>query len=441
MSARSAVSSPPTRLFRRLWGAQAAAVGLAAASIWLPGCAATGESKSPAKAEGEAAVGNNPTLPGGSGEPTPGDSGEAATAAAGEPRPEAGPGDERAAAGGAEAGGRPLEVDRSRLGMFAPLPDVMEDPTPPQEGSVAKQAQEADILATRIDLGRMLYFDPRLSKNQDISCNTCHDLAHHHGAEPRPVSLGHKAQAGRRNSPSVYNAAGHVAQFWDGRSPHVEHQATQPLVNPKEMATTPQRVVAVVGSLPAYVRLFKKAFPTERSPISIINIGRAIGAFERRLTTPGRWDRFLKGDDDALTQSQLRGLNTFQAVGCAACHNGAYMGGQMYQRVGIAQPWPNQADQGRFEVTHQAADKMVFKVPSLRNVADTAPYFHDGSVADLSAAVRRMATMQLGLTLTDPQVDDIVIFLSALTGKIPADFIVAPNLPPTNSKTPRPDPT
>lgn len=317
------------------------------------------------------------------------------------------------------------QVDRAALAVFAPLPEAMLD-------GVAAPSE------AQVELGRMLYYDTRLSKNHDLSCNSCHNLASGYGAEHTPVSHGHKHQVGRRNAPSVYNAAGHVSQFWDGRSPNVEHQATQPLINPIEMATNDRLLARVIASMPAYVRLFRRAFPGQDSPVNIINIGRAIGAFERHLVTPGGWDAYLRGNDNALDPQQTRGLAEFLAVGCAACHNGPYMGGGMLQKAGLVKPWPTSDDPGRFAITKEPADRMVFKVPSLRNVAETGPYFHDGSVADLGEAVTRMADLQLGRQLSPGQRDDIVAFLGALTGRIPTDFIKPPSLPPTSETTPRP---
>ena len=322
----------------------------------------------------------------------------------------------------------PYQFDRSRLGLFSPLPNVMESPN-------------NTITEAKTKLGRMLYYDERLSKNHDVSCNSCHDLLNYYGAENKAVSVGHKKQMGRRNAPSVYNAAGHFVQFWDGRSPTVEHQATQPLVNPLEMAANDKLLVRTLSSMPVYVKAFKEAFPGDKKPVTMTNFGIAIGAFERQLVTPSRWDKFLNGDDAALTDAEKRGLDKFIDTGCTACHNGPYLGGQLYQKAGLIKPWPSQKDQGRFEITKQDSDKMMFKVPTLRNVEKTPPYFSDGSVNDLHQAVAQMAEYQLGKKLSDADLNDIVFWLQTLTGTIPAELVQKPKLPPSGPTTPKPDAT
>jgi len=284
-------------------------------------------------------------------------------------------------------------------------------------------------------LGEKLYFDTRLSRDGDLACNTCHPL-NQYGADHQPTSVGHGKLRGRRNSPTVIHAAGHLAQFWDGRARDVEEQAKGPIVNPAEMAMIgPTEVVAVLTSIPGYVVTFKEAFPGEANPITYDNIGRAIGSFERRLVTRSRWDHFLDGDHTALTAEELEGLKIFADVGCVQCHTGEYLGGSMFQKVGSVEPWPNQTDQGRYELTNQEGDRMQFKVPSLRNIAKTAPYFHDGSVATLDIAVREMGRYQLGVPLTDQEVQLIVAWLGCLTGDLPAAYATAPELPPDGPRT------
>ena len=303
-----------------------------------------------------------------------------------------------------------------------------------------RQSNPAQIDA-QIDLGRKLYYDKRLSKNQDISCNSCHRL-NRYGVDNKPVSPGHKGQLGVRNSPSVYNAAAHIAQFWDGRAADVEAQAIGPILNPVEMAMPSQAaVMAVLNSMPDYVEAFKQAFPTESNPLTYNNVGNAIGAFERGLVTPSPFDAYFAGEESALTIQQKRGLKLFLENGCAACHNGAYFGGNSYQKLGLVKPWPNQQDLGRYKLTEQVSDQMTFKVPSLRNVAKTAPYFHDGSANTLDEAIRRMAQYQLGKDLSPDQVQDIAAFLGALTGDLPTDYIRQPQLPMSTAMTPKPDPT
>lgn len=297
------------------------------------------------------------------------------------------------------------------------------------------------ITSAKTDLGRMLFFEPRLSRAQKTSCNTCHVLANY-GVDGLSTSVGHRGQLGTRNSPTVYNAAGFFAQFWDGRAETVEEQATGPILNPVEMAlASPGQAIKVLSSMPEYREAFKQAFPGEADPLTFDNAARAIAAFERRLTTPSRWDDYLRGNQKALTVPELEGLKVFTNIGCMVCHTGEFVGGAMYQKVGIVEQWPDQRDQGRFTVTKQDTDRMMFKVPTLRNIAKTGPYFHDGSVPTLDAAVRRMGRYQLGLTLSDQEVAAIVTWLGALTGELPADYIEPPRLPPSTAATPSADPT
>lgn len=319
-------------------------------------------------------------------------------------------------------------VDRAALGLFAVLPAEFGAPGgPPSPAQVA--------------LGRLLYFDPRLSKNQDISCNTCHPLDKF-GVDHERTSTGHRKQKGGRNAPTVLNAAGHFVQFWDGRAADVEAQAKGPILNPIEMAMPdPARVLTTLTSIPGYAPLFAAAFPSDANPISYDNVAKAIGAFERKLATPSRWDAYLKGDDKALSDAEQAGLQAFIDTGCATCHQGALVGGGMYQKAGLVKPWPNLKDDGRFAVTKVEADRMVFKVPSLRNIAQTAPYFHDGSVATLPEAVALMARHQLGKELEDGKVQAIATFLAALTGELPKALIAPPTLPPSSATTPAADPS
>lgn len=316
--------------------------------------------------------------------------------------------------------------DRARLSAFAPLPAVMTaDGQPPA--------------AALVELGKTLYFENRLSKNHDVSCNTCHGVDKF-GVDGTPTSTGHKQQKGGRNAPTTFNAAGHFVQFWDGRAADVEAQAKGPVLNPIEMAMPDEGyVVKVLGSIPGYAPLFAAAFPGEKDPITYDNMAKAIGAFERTLVTPSPFDTFLAGDDAALTDTQKKGLETYMDVGCTTCHSGAYLGGAMYQKAGLVAPWPNQEDKGRSKVTNNPADDMMFKVPGLRNIEKTGPYFHDGSVADLDQAITMMGRHQLGKELTPEQVGEIRAFLGALTGTPPA--VTPPTLPESGPKTPKPDPS
>ncbi len=296
------------------------------------------------------------------------------------------------------------------------------------------------VTEEKIELGRMLYYDARLSKNQDVSCNSCHDLAGY-GQDNLPVSPGHRGQRGGRSSPSVYNAALHLSQFWDGRAADVEEQAKGPILNPIEMAMPDEAaVLAVLKSIPGYQKAFARAFPGEADPVTYDNMARAIGAFERRLMTPSRFDKFLARDLDALDAAELEGLQTFVATGCIACHMGPAVGGASYQKLGLVHPYPNE-DRGRFEVTGREEDRQVFKVPSLRNIEKTAPYFHDGSVETLPEAIRIMAYHQLGKDVEDEEIQAIQAFLASLTGSIDAEYSARPALPPSGPDTPKPDPS
>jgi cytochrome c peroxidase len=317
-------------------------------------------------------------------------------------------------------------IPPGQLAGYAPLPDSM----PGAGGPAGKDL---------IDLGRMLYYEPRLSKSQKISCNSCHDLANY-GVDSEPTSDGHKGQKGDRNSPTVYNAAAHFAQFWDGRAADVEEQAKGPVLNPVEMAMPAESVVVkVLASMPEYVDLFKRAFPNDPTPISYDNMAKAIGAFERGLMTPSRWDALLKGDQNALTEQEKLGFKTFTEAGCQMCHRGALLGGTSYQKLGLSKDYPRAGDPGRSKVTNSDSDKNAFKVPSLRNVEKTGPFFHDGQTPTLEQAVKDMAEYQLGKSLTDEQTTQIVDFLKVLTGKIDPEYIKPPVLPKSTAATPKPD--
>ena len=294
------------------------------------------------------------------------------------------------------------------------------------------------VTDAKIQLGRMLFHDKRLSLAQDISCNSCHDVTKF-GVDGEKTSPGHKGSRGDRNSPTVYNAGGHVAQFWDGRAATLEDQAKGPILNPGEMAMHDEKaVLAVVESIPEYVKLFKDAFPKDKKAVSYTNLANAIGAFERRLVTPSRWDKFLEGDTNALTTEEKAGFALFTKTGCPGCHSGPAVGGGSFQKLGLIKPYPDQSDLGRFKVTKEEGDKMMFRVPSLRNIEKTAPYFHNGSIATLEEAVKTMGHHQLGKELTDKEIASIVTFLKALTGELPLDYAKAPELPKSTDKTPKP---
>jgi cytochrome c peroxidase len=299
--------------------------------------------------------------------------------------------------------------DTTWKAAFAPLPEVAD-------------SKENPITPEKVALGKKLYLDTRLSKDETLSCNSCHNLKTF-GVDNEPTSPGHKGQRGGRNSPTSFNAALHASQFWDGRAATVEKQALGPILNPIEMAMPSEAVVIErLKKDNSYPKEFAAAFPGEKDPISYANVGNAIGAFERTLITPSRFDQFLKGDDNALTPEEKKGAQAFVQTGCVACHNGATLGGMMFQKLGLVKPYPT-TDMGRFEVTKNEVDKMMFKVPSLRNVAKTGPYFHDGSVKTLDEAVSKMAEYQLGKQLTPEQVKEIVIFLNSLTATDTSKFM------------------
>ncbi len=321
------------------------------------------------------------------------------------------------------------EIDKALLDAFRPHIKA---------GEVIA-GEKNPVTAEKIDLGRMLFYEPRLSKNQKISCNSCHQLDNY-GVDSEATSPGHKGQRGGRNSPTVYHAAGHLAQFWDGREPDVEAQAKGPVLNPIEMAMpSEQHVVKVLKSIPGYVKAFKQAFPDQKDPLTYDNMAKAIGAFERKLVTPSRVDKYLAGDTKALTLGEKQGMIEFFNAGCLVCHTGRYFGGDKYMKLGLVKPWPGIKDVGRSEITKNESDKHAFKVPSLRNIAKTGPYLHDGSQTDLKKQIRMMAKHQLGKDLTDKQVESIHTFLQALTGEIPKDYIKKPKLPKSGPNTPGPD--
>jgi cytochrome c peroxidase len=305
------------------------------------------------------------------------------------------------------------ELDVKARTLFAALPAVAENPENP-------------LTDKKVDLGKMLYFDKRLSKDNTQSCNTCHNLDTY-GVDNNPFSKGNDGELGGRNSPTTLNAALHIAQFWDGREPDVEAQAGGPILNPVEMAMPSEKaVVERLSKIDVYVKLFAEAFP-EQPVVSYDNLKKAIGAFERKLITPTKFDEYLSGKDDALTDQEKHGLKTYIDAGCTTCHSGSLLGGSMYQKFGLfADYWTytqsKKVDQGRFDVTKNEADKYIFKVSSLRNIEKTGPYFHDGSVGDLKEAVSIMAKIQVNKDLTEKEINDIVLFLKTLTGNIPQEL-------------------
>lgn len=296
------------------------------------------------------------------------------------------------------------------------------------------------VTREKIELGKMLFFDPRLSASGIFSCNSCHNLGLG-GVDGLETSVGHGWQKGPRNAPTVLNAVLNVAQFWDGRAEDLKAQAKGPIQAGVEMNSTPDRVMAVLNSIPAYKTKFADAFPNEKNPVTFDNVAMAIEAFEATLTTPAApFDQYLEGKADALTDAQKAGLELFIDKGCAGCHNGVNVGGHDYFPFGVvtkpgAEILPP-GDKGRFAVTKTADDEYVFRAPTLRNVTLTAPYFHSGKVWDLRQAVAVMGSSQLGATLSDQEIDKITAFLTALTGQQPrVDY---PLLPASTPATPQP---
>jgi cytochrome c peroxidase len=271
----------------------------------------------------------------------------------------------------------------------------------------------------QIELGRKLYFEKRLSVNGKQSCNDCHRVDQNlAGVDNEPTSEGAHGKRGDRNSPTTLNAGFHFAQFWDGRAKDLVEQAKGPVLNPGEMAMPDEKeVVKRLEADADYPKLFKAAFPGEERPINYHNFARAVAAFERTLITHDRFDEFLKGDDKALNAQELQGLNLFLTVGCTTCHVGPGIGANMYQKMGVIHPYANTNDLGRFKVTSEEWDQYRFKVPSLRNVGLTHPYFHDGRAGDLRSAVKQMAYLQLGKELTDKDIASLTAFLNSLSDK------------------------
>ncbi|HAW52059.1 MAG TPA: cytochrome-c peroxidase [Flavobacteriales bacterium] len=287
------------------------------------------------------------------------------------------------------------------------------------------ESTENPLTDEKIALGKTLYLDTRLSKDGNNSCNSCHGLETY-GVDNKQFSEGDLGKNGDRNSPSVYNAALHFAQFWDGRAADVEEQAGMPILNPVEMNIPSEKfLVDRLKGIDTYKEMFKSAFPDDSDPVTYKNLRYAIAAFERTLITPSAFDDYLNGDENALDKDQKKGLYDFIEVGCITCHTGAGVGGNMFQKFGLyGDYWEltgsKVIDEGRFKVSGNEAEKYVFKAPSLRNIEMTSPYLHDGSVSDLSKVIRIMGKLQLNKDLSDEQVKSVLAFLKSLTGEIPS---------------------
>ena len=309
----------------------------------------------------------------------------------------------------------------------------------------AKVAVPADnpMTPAKIELGKMLFFDPRLSMDGTISCNSCHNVMSH-GGDGRPVGAGIHGQRGGRGSPTVWNSAFMTVQFWDGRAASLEEQAKGPVTNSVEMGmTSHDLVITRVRLIPGYIEAFKKAFPKDKDAVTTNNLVKAIASYERTLITPNsQFDKYIKGNKKILTAQQIKGMKLVDEIGCTACHSGDNFAGEGFKMgEGNYQPFPQvpgskydkmydlKADLGRYEVTKNPEDKNFWRVPTWRNVALTAPYFHNGKVKTLDEAVRVMGKTQLDMDLTEEQVSDIVAFLNSLTGEFPTQTM--PKLPPT----------
>ena len=309
--------------------------------------------------------------------------------------------------------------------IFAPLPARFADPGNPTSPA-------------KVELGRMLFHDPRLSVDGRMSCATCHDLANY-GVDNQRLSPTRDGKTTARNTPTVYNSGAYSSQFWDGRAPTLEAQAIGPILNPDEMGLPDAKAAErILSGIPEYREAFARAFPEDEQPIRLSNVGKALAVFERELVSPSRFDRYLQGDMDALTAKERAGLDAFVLLGCATCHNGPALGGTRFAVFGQMLAVDDLEDVGRGEVTGSPTDRGAFKVPSLRNVARTAPYFHDGRTAELREAVRVMAHHQLARDLNDFEEGVLLAFLGSLTGELPADVGPPPGIPVASA---RPGPT
>ena len=321
---------------------------------------------------------------------------------------------------------RARAFDPAQLAVFAPLPSAIERP-------------DNALTPDKIELGRMLWFDTRLSSGQDVSCNSCHDVTKN-GADVVARSIGTNKQPTPRNAPTIFNAAAGSVQGWDARATLLEELIVPHAAEPSVMGVDEKRLVATVTSIPAYAAAFNKSFPDAKGAVTGEVVSMALGAYARKLLTPGRWDRFLGGDQGALTNDEKAGLGAFMDASCTTCHAGRYVGASQTQKLGVASPWtPAPADVGRFGVTRQEVDRFVFKVPTLRNITKTGPYLHDGSATSLTDLTKLMARHQLGKELTDAQARLIVTFLGALDGEPPKDLVTRPDLPASGPKTPKPN--
>ncbi len=305
--------------------------------------------------------------------------------------------------------------------IFGPLPQAM-------------STEQNPITPAKVKLGKMLFYELRISVDGTVSCAKCHPISLY-AADGLRKARGNNCKENPRNAPTILNAASQISEHWIGNRTSVEDQAKQAVIGPPAFGMPSyESVEKILKGTKGYAALFQEAFPGEKDPVTMDNFAKAVGAFERTLVTPGPFDDFMKGNAGALTEQQKRGLSTLLDTGCMTCHFSPYVGGQMYQKFGVFEPYWNYTkssppDEGRFAVTKNEADKYVFKVPVLRNVAMTPPYFHDGSVDKLDRVVWIMAKIQLGKELSKQQTGDIASFLTSLTGQISDDVVTVPVLP------------
>lgn len=306
------------------------------------------------------------------------------------------------------------------LFLFDPLPMVAKN--------------EANLRTDeKVALGHALYFDSRLSLTGNNSCNSCHNLKSF-GVDNLATSPGDNGGFGDRNSPTVLNAALHSMQFWDGRMKDVEEQAGGPILNPVEMAIPSKEfLMNRLKDIELYQKMFAAAYPNEEDMFTYNNVQLAIASFERELLTPSRFDDYLKGNKAALNKQEKQGMMSFVLNGCATCHNGALLGGNSFQKFGVYDDYwkhtgSKKIDNGVASQTMKDSDKYMFKTPSLRNVAQTSPYFHDGSVSDLKEAIAIMGKIQLDKDLSETEINNIAAFLNALTGTVPVKYQTAPEV-------------
>ncbi|WP_457626425.1 cytochrome-c peroxidase [Persephonella sp.] len=318
-----------------------------------------------------------------------------------------------------------VELLKEAKKYFRPVPDIF-------------PSDKNKITEAKVKLGKMLFYEPRISIDGATSCAKCHPLTLY-GADGLKKAQGNNGKINPRNAPTILNAAGQISQHWRGDRKDVEDQAKKALLGKGSFGAPSYKwVEEKLKKIKGYKALFKEAFPEDKYPVNVDNFARAIGAWERTLSTPSRFDKFLMGHIDALSQKEKKGLKKFIKKGCVSCHNGALLGGNMYAKFGIIEPYwkyteSKEIDRGRFDLTKKEEDKYLFKVPSLRNVEMTSPYFHDGSVSSLKKAIWIMGKIQLGIDLSKEDIEEIYAFLRSLTGKLNEDMKTVPVLPPSEN--------